>query len=125
MIAYTHQNPDMYWPRATIAVDLPTVGKLISVYAVALRELELYVGVARVHPEDKFVKKVGRELAKEKMKRTTLTLKHIEIREDSRVVYVYHLKSFFREKPTLLELGFSYLSTGESVRLEYAILSEG
>jgi hypothetical protein len=73
---YKHQQGD---PRCTIAIEDQSLSTLDGMINNSINELKLFVGVTFVHPEEAYVKKLGRENAEKNIVQTYAFLEKIKI----------------------------------------------
>lgn len=77
MNQYYHQQ--FLWPSSTVCVEVPEPSKLLNlINPIHSKLIILNVGYSLVHPDDRFVKSIGREISYSKMKPETFRLKRIE-----------------------------------------------
>lgn len=79
MIKYFHDRHKFY--SGTIALEIPTKETLMKILTFNGIDLELNFGISKLHPNDQYCKKVGREVASSKMKPTLFYLKYIDIKD--------------------------------------------
>lgn len=112
-LQYSHFKDNFYHNihnNYTVAVYQPNRYELNSLEEKLLNgqvaELDLNIGVAKMHPKEKrWIKKIGREVAKKNMKILKFQLKRIFIDENGRKDYTF----LYKTKKTYIEVSF-YLS---------------
>lgn len=121
MVAIKHQNTEGEYPKATFAIKIPSKDQLLEAIELGHNVLLTKLGIAYVHPDDMYNKKVGRETAISKMQSVTGFLDKVEIRERNRVVFNYTIP-VLNEKVKLaryVSVGISYIPESDKTRLEY------
>jgi hypothetical protein len=127
MIQLKHLNKKN---RATFAVDLPLVSSLKGMFEMGIETLPIKIGAAFVHPKENYNKKVGADLAKQRMVFHNSTLSHISLKltrnMNTRIVFHFciFLKGPLGDDFKLIYLGLSYLSdiddsVNKNSRIEY------
>lgn len=122
MRAIKHQNPDLYgYLRATVVLDTPDKETLLDMIETGTRKLHISMGLARVHPDDEFVKKEGVRVATEKMRSCVALLKDVTVREPNRVVYEFHMldQEGGARYARKVVAGISFVPESPVTRLEY------
>lgn len=124
MIQLKHLNKNKE-ERATAAVELPLVASLKGMLELGINTLPINVGVSFVHPHDRYVKKVGAEVAVKKMKFHNAELKYVTMRLtrelNMRIVFHFHVvvEGPLSMDHKFMDLAVSYLPDSERSRIEF------
>lgn len=127
---YVHQN-DPFLSKAnqerfTLAIEIPEKDYLVDCVMDSIEHpgvpMDLFLGIAKVHPKDNYNKKIGRAIALEKSKLTDLYLLGLST-NDGKTSYLF--RSYFRvnEGDSLVRsvvIQFSTVLHSEHVKVEYA-----
>ena len=87
------------------------------------QELPIDLGISMVHPDDQFVKKIGRDIAIARLEPKTALLHEIQQRGTRTVYHMSVIVENHKEiqpKHLLIELGISFVPESDHTRLEYA-----
>lgn len=121
MLAVKYQNPDLAdYTRCTVVVELPTKSELIEAVELGNKNWQFLVGLAKLHPKDQFVKKVGKEKALRRLDTHPAKLSGVHFRESNRVVFEFVIQYSTRETGAQkIIVGVSYVPESRNTRLEY------
>lgn len=126
MIVFSHSTKRRLWKpdtQGTVAVELPSKEQLLNVINYQDSVLNVRVGAAELHPKDKFVKKIGRELAQQRLSFINAEVKHIQL-ENNRLFLmcetVLASKKSYDKYDLKVRMVFSVAKNSESVKLEEA-----
>lgn len=114
MKQYYHQKH--LFPRSTVSVEIPLQLQLLNLLPrSADKLLMLFVGVAFVHPKDRFIKSEGRKVADAKIEPKTFRLKSTEY--DSLDNLIIKMVTISPEEDRIKELTFKVFSSTNRVYL--------
>lgn len=125
MIAYIHQNSENHSRKGTIALDIPKKDNLNTLFTTHSNQTLILMGIAQLHPNDRFEKKIGRNVATSNISWLVVNLSSIEIRGIS---HIFHFNAAIKdnkdENNTVeVRFGLSTIKETDEVRLLYGELN--
>lgn len=99
MIQYYHNNGTVI--RKTIALEVPKKDTLMEMLKLGQRLIRLNIGEANVHPQDQYIKKIGRLISTQNIKEKQYKLDSIELRDDYMLFYLSPQNSRFKKSVLL------------------------
>lgn len=125
-IKHQHNTVNLFALRekCTFAIDVFPKRLLQTLVEHGINTLPVKLGVTFLHPKDQYNKKIGRQLAEEKVKVYDAKLLEITIREQNRVVFNFMVDIDYPKTNRIdykarVTFGISYIPSNQNTRLEY------
>lgn len=121
MIQYKH------YKTGTLSVGIPEIDRLKKMLETHSQFLDVSIGIAFKHPNERHNKKLGREYANKNLRPLSCKFLGVELRKEdkgNRLVYCFYLdvpnNRPYGPKFSSVEFGISTVSDCDYARLEYA-----
>lgn len=115
MIQFYHQRDE--YPVCTVAMEVPTKDLLNKIFMTHSDGTLVNVGIAIKSPKDQFVKKIGRDIAKNTMQSVVTTLREIA-QEGTRHVWSFVIPEFkVKNRSYFISFDLTTVAESEQVRL--------